>query len=218
MTDRAVSGDDETVAVEPESAAIEADATPETDGTAETGATPETDGTAPETDTVKPATTGTDWSRVLAYGILPGLVLLLALAAAYLKFVDDSVRTDDAVRTETVQAATDSTIKLLSYTPDQVEQQLGDARNLTTGPFRDTYGALINEVVIPGAKEKQIAATASVPQAAAVSADPDRAVVLVFVNQSVVVGTEAPANTASSVRVTMDKVDDQWLVSGFDPV
>lgn len=195
MTDR-----DETAAVEPESTAIEADTTP-----------------GPETATTH-ATPGTDWTRVLAYGILPGLVLLLALAAAYLKFVDDSVRTDDAVRTETVKAATDSTVKLLSYTPDQVEQQLGDARNLITGPFLDTYTALINDVVIPGAKEKQIAATASVPQAAAVSADPDRAVVLVFVNQSVVVGTEAPANTASSVRVTMDKVDDRWLISGFDPV
>jgi Mce-associated membrane protein len=204
MTDRAVSGDDDTAAVEPESTAIEADTTPETEDT------------TPTPETAK--TTGTDWTRALAYGILPGLVLLLALAAAYLKFVDDSVRTDDAVRTETVKAATDSTIKLLSYTPDQVEQQLGDARSLITGPFLDTYTALINDVVIPGAKEKQIAATASVPQAAAVSADPDRAVVLVFVNQSVVVGTEAPANTASSVRVTMDKVDDQWLISGFDPV
>jgi Mce-associated membrane protein len=208
MTDRTVSGDDESAAVEPESTAIEADTTPETQDS-----TPDA-----ETEAATPASHGTDWTRVLAYGILPGLVLLLALAAAYLKFVDDSVRTDDAVRTETVQAATDHTIKLLSYTPDQVEQQLGDARNLTAGQFRDTYTALINDVVIPGAREKQIAATASVPQAAAVSADPDRAVVLVFVNQSVVVGSEAPANTASSVRVTMDKVDDQWLISGFDPV
>ena len=218
MTDRPVSGDDETTAAEPESTAIEADTTTEApDTTAETAdTTPET--AAPDTTPTSHATPGTDWTRVLAYGILPGLVLLLALAAAYLKFVDDSVRTDDAVRIETVKAATDSTIKLLSYTPDQVEQQLGDARNLITGPFLDAYTELINNVVIPGAKEKQIAATASVPQAAAVSADPDRAVVLVFVNQSVVVGTEAPANTASSVRVTMDKVDDQWLISGFDPV
>ncbi|BBY51983.1 outer membrane protein [Mycolicibacterium arabiense] len=207
MTDRTVPGDDETAAVEPESTAIEADTTPET------AHTPPAVGTA-----TTHATPGTDWTRVLAYGILPGLVLLLALAAAYLKFVDDSVRTDDEVRTETVQAASDSTVKLLSYTPDQVEQQLGDARNLITGPFLDTYTALINDVVIPGAKEKQIAATASVPQAAAVSAGPDRAVVLVFVNQSVVVGNAAPANTASSVRVTMDKVDDRWLISGFDPV
>lgn len=207
MTDRTIPGDDETAAVEPESTAIEADTTPET------ADNPPAPGTA-----TAHAAPGTDWTRVLAYGILPGLVLLLALAAAYLKFVDDSVRTDDEVRTETVQAASDSTVKLLSYTPDQVEQQLGDARNLITGPFLDTYTALINDVVIPGAKEKQIAATASVPQAAAVSADPDRAVVLVFVNQSVVVGTAAPANTASSVRVTMDKVDDRWLISGFDPV
>jgi Mce-associated membrane protein len=51
-----------------------------------------------------------------------------------------------------------------------------------------------------------------------VSAKPDHAVVLLFVNQTVVMGTDAPTNTASSVRVTLDKVGDRWLVSGFDPV
>ena len=44
-------------------------------------------------------------------------------------------------------------------------------------------------MVIPGAKEKQISAVATVPAAASVSAEPNHAVVLVFVNQTVVVGT-----------------------------
>jgi Mce-associated membrane protein len=51
-----------------------------------------------------------------------------------------------------------------------------------------------------------------------VSADPRHAVVLVFVNQTVVVGQTAPTDTASSVRVTLDKVGDRWLISKFDPV
>jgi len=42
--------------------------------------------------------------------------------------------------------------------------------------------------------------------------------VLVFVNQTVIVGQDAPTDTASSVRVTMDKVGDHWLISKFDPV
>jgi Mce-associated membrane protein len=51
-----------------------------------------------------------------------------------------------------------------------------------------------------------------------VSATSDHAVVLVFVDQTVTVGRDAPSNTASSVRVTLDKVKGRWLVSGFDPI
>ena len=40
---------------------------------------------------------------------------------------------------------------------------------------------------------------------------------LVFVNQTVIVGNDAPTVTASSVRVTLDKVGDRWLISKFDP-
>jgi Mce-associated membrane protein len=43
-------------------------------------------------------------------------------------------------------------------------------------------------------------------------------VALVFVNQTVVVDKDPPSASASSVRVTMDKVGQRWLISGFDPV
>ena len=159
-----------------------------------------------------------NWSRVLAFGVLPVLALLLAAAAGFLKWQDNSIREDEVARIESVQAAKDSTIALLTYKPDTVEQQLGAARELLTGDFRDSYTALTNDVVIPGAKERQISALASIPAAASVSAEPNHAVVLLFVNQSVVVGTDAPTDTASSVRVGLDKVDGRWLISEFDPV
>jgi Mce-associated membrane protein len=92
------------------------------------------------------------------------------------------------------------------------------ARDRLTGGFRDEYTNLTNNVVIPGAKQKQITAVANVPDAASVSANPGRAVVLLFVNQTVTVGAGVPADTASSVRVTLDKVGDRWMVSQFDPV
>lgn len=158
------------------------------------------------------------WSRLVAFGLLPALALVLALGAGYLKWRDNSVRNGEIAAATSVQAARDTTIALLSYTPDKVEQQLGDARNLLTGEFRDSYTSLTNDVVIPGAREKQISAVASVPAAASVSATPTEAVVLVFVNQTVIVGGSAPTDTASSVRVTLDKVDGRWLISKFDPV
>lgn len=158
------------------------------------------------------------WARVFAYGVLPALALLLAMGAGYLKWMDNSVRDSDIARIESTQAAKDSTIAMLSYKPDTVEQQLGAARDLLTDDFRDQYTSLINDVVIPGAKQKQISAVATVPAVASVSADPRHAVVLVFVNQTVIVGQDAPTDTASSVRVTLEKVGDRWLISKFDPV
>jgi Mce-associated membrane protein len=77
---------------------------------------------------------------------------------------------------------------------------------------------LINQVVIPGAKQQQISAVATVPKVGSVSADSSDAVVLVFVNQAVTVGADAPTSTASSVRVTLEKTGDKWLISEFTPV
>jgi Mce-associated membrane protein len=185
---------------------VEADAEPEAEAPPRSGA---------YALTPKPSA---DWSKAFAYGILPALALLLALGAGFLKWADSSVRDADAARAESVQVAKDSTIRMLSYKPDTVEQDLTSARDLLTGDFRDSYTQLTNDVVIPGSKQKQISAVASVPAVASVSADPTNAVVLVFVNQTVVVGSDAPTATASSVQVTLVKVGDRWLISKFDPV
>ncbi|MGB3485674.1 MAG: hypothetical protein WBB07_26085 [Mycobacterium sp.] len=160
----------------------------------------------------------TDWVRVLAFAVLPVLALLLGATAGYLKWQDSSVRDADAVREASMQVAKDATVRLLSYKPDTVEQDLGSAQELLTGEFRDSYRQLIDDVVIPGSKDKQISAVANVPAVASVSAEPNKAVVLVFVNQTVVVGAGAPTSTTSSVQVTMDLVGDRWLISEFEPV
>jgi Mce-associated membrane protein len=160
----------------------------------------------------------TDWSRIVAFAVLPALAFLLAIGAGVLKFMDSGVRTSDTAREESMQTAKDSTVALLSYKPDTVEQQLTAARDRLTGEFKDQYSGLTTNVVIPGAKQKQISAVASVPGAASVSADPGEAVVLLFVNQTVTVGTGVPTDTASSVRVTLDKIGDHWLISKFEPV
>jgi Mce-associated membrane protein len=99
-----------------------------------------------------------------------------------------------------------------------VEKDLDAARGRLTGTFLNAYTSLTHEVVIPGAKQKQISAVATVPATASISASANHAVVLLFVNQSLIIGQDAPTNTASSVRVTLDKVGGHWLISGFDPV
>jgi Mce-associated membrane protein len=155
---------------------------------------------------------------VLAFGVIPGVALLIAVAAGYLKWQDSSLRESNTARSESAQTARDSTIALLSYRPDTVGKQLGAARDLLTGQFRDSYTSLTNDVVIPGAKQQQISAVATVRAVASVSANPSHAVALVLVDQTVTMGNDAPTATASSVKVTMEKIGNRWLISGFDPV
>nr|WP_234782980.1 hypothetical protein [Mycolicibacter sinensis] len=158
------------------------------------------------------------WIRVLVYGLLPGVALLLAMGSGFLKFRDASARSAEVSRVESVQAASQGTIKMLTYRPDTVEQELDAARDLMTGALWDSYGSFTHDVVMPGAKEKKISAVATVPAAASVSAGSNHAVVLVFVNQTTTVGAESPTNLASSVRVSLEKVNGRWLMSAFDPI
>lgn len=157
------------------------------------------------------------FGKLVAFGLLPALMLLLAGTAGFLSYYDRAARISQSAAQSSVQAAKDGTVELLSYTPDNAKAKLTAARDLLTGDFRDAYTSLTNDVVIPGAIQKRISATARVPAASTTSASATRAVVLVFVNQTVVVGNDAPSETASAVEVTLDKSGDRWLISGFEP-
>jgi len=156
--------------------------------------------------------------RFFVLRVLPALVLLLGAGAGILQWQDSSHRAVENARVDSVAAARDATVAILSYKADSVEQDLRSATDRLTGTFLDSFTDLINKVVIPGAKEKKITAIAQVSAAASVSATAEHAVALVFVDQTITTEGGAPSGTASSVRVTLDKADDRWLVSGFDPI
>jgi Mce-associated membrane protein len=157
------------------------------------------------------------WGRLLV-ATLPALALILALGVGYLKWLDGSERASRVAAEESVRAASDSTIAILSYKPETVDQELKAAAGRLAEPFRQQYTQLVNDVVAPGAKQQHISAVATVPAAASASATGKHAVVLVFVDQTTTIGTDAPTQSTSSVRVTLDKVDGRWLISQFDPV
>jgi Mce-associated membrane protein len=157
-------------------------------------------------------------STSMSSRIAGALGVIFALGAGWLGWQDISDQQARTAATQSVQAAIESTIAVLSYHPDSAEQELGKARDRLTGSFRKDYEKLTKDVVIPGAKQKGISATARIPAAASVSANRHHAVVLVFVDQTTVVSGGAPTDTASSVRITLDKVDDRWLISAFEPI
>jgi Mce-associated membrane protein len=157
------------------------------------------------------------WASIFGYRVVPAIVLLIALGAAYLRYGDTSARGAELARIESVQAAKDGAVAMLSYTPGTAEATLTAAQQRLTGAFRDSYASLTHDVVIPGAIQKQVTATATVRAAAVESATASHAVVLAFVNQAIVVGPDTPSDTASAVEITLDKVKDRWLISGFEP-
>jgi Mce-associated membrane protein len=157
------------------------------------------------------------WTRLLVAG-LPVLALILALGVGYLKWLDGTARESRAAAEASVRAASESTIAILSYKPETVDRDLKAAADRLSEPFRQQYTQLVNDVVAPGAKQQHITAVATVPAAASVLATGKHAVVLVFVDQTTTIGNDAPTQSTSSVRVSLEKVDSRWLISQFDPV
>jgi Mce-associated membrane protein len=194
--------------------------TADTADTAADTAVDETDATADE-GSDEPTTAERRrprWGRILTYGVLPAVVVILSLTAGFAKWAEWRVDDQRTARVESVQAASQIAVAMLSYQPDTVEKDLAAVQDRLTGPFLDSYRSLVHDVVIPGSHQKKIGAIATVAAAASVSVTEDHAVALLFINQAATVGNDAPISTASSVRVTLDRVNGRWLVSGFDPI
>lgn len=156
--------------------------------------------------------------RRLVYGVLPGLMLVLALAAGWLRWYDGSHRADDAARAETITAATEFTITVLSFQYDGIERDLAGAQQLMTHGFRDEFATRARDQIIPDAKARKVGVVAEVPGAGSVQVAGSHAVVLVFADRTVTIGDAEPAEVAASYRVSLDKVDGRWLVADFEPV
>lgn len=157
-------------------------------------------------------------NQLLALAVLPTAAVGLGATAGVLYWQVVADRETAAAVGDSVQAARSTAARILSYQAATVEQDLSTARDELTGPFLDSYTELVNTAVIPAARQRQISAIAEVVGAASISAAPAHAVVLVFINQTTTAGRDAPTVYPSTVRVTLDKVDGRWLVSGFDPV
>ena len=165
-----------------------------------------------------PPAAGRRWARVVAYGVLPALTVVLGGGAGYLTWKVVSAHFVQLAHVESVRAATDGTMAMLTYRPDTVDKDLTAARERLTGKFKTSYAVFTHQHVIPDAREKHISSVVTVPAAALVYATIDHAVVMVFVNQTFVSDSDPPTSIASDVRVTLEKVGRRWLISEFTPV
>jgi len=151
-----------------------------------------------------------------------GAVLTVSAVLAtvlYLTAYQPSRQSGTAAADEAVRAASSATVALLSYAPETLDQDMERARTLMAGDFLTYYSKFTDEVVAPAVRTKGIQAAAQVVNAGLMEIRPNDAKVLLFLNQETVSRERPePALTASSVVVSLAKVDTRWLISALDPV
>lgn len=126
---------------------------------------------------------------------------------------------DDATAHQAIQAASDGAVDLLSYSYTGLDRDFAKAKSHLTGDFLAYYNKFTEQIVGPAAQQGQLTTTAKVIRAAVSQLHPDSAVVLVFVDQTTASKQKPePVKTASSVLVTLAKVNGSWLIAKFDPV
>ena len=157
------------------------------------------------------------WRAILATALV---VATIAVAAGLFFFqYGPAQRVDDAATRQAVQAASDGAVAVVSYSYDNLDRDLARAKSLSTGEFLSYYSKFSQDFIAPAARQGHLIATAKVLRAAAIELHPDSAVVLVFMNQNTASKQKSePLTTASSVVVTLTKVNGSWLIAKLDPL
>jgi Mce-associated membrane protein len=157
--------------------------------------------------------------------LIPAILVLLLLisggAATWLYFqrYQPNQRADPSVGRAVVSAASDGTVALLSYSPESLDRDFASAKSHLSGDFLSYYSQFTEQIVAPAARQKSLKTTAQVMGAAVSELHPDSAVVLVFVDQSTTSKDRPdPSIAASSVLVSMARVNGNWLITKFEPV
>jgi Mce-associated membrane protein len=128
-------------------------------------------------------------------------------------------RISDAATHQAVQAASDGAVAVLSYSYTNLDSDFTKAKSHLTGEFLAYYSKFSQDFIVPAARKGQLTASAKVMRAAVSELHPDSAVVLIFINQNTASKEKpGPLTTASSVLVTLTKVNQSWLIAKLDPL
>jgi Mce-associated membrane protein len=180
------------------------------------------DETAAETGASRAA--GRSWRKVRT-AVLAALLVAGLVAAAVLGWQYREGRQAGQAREQALAAARKAAPVVLSYDYRHLDRDFARARTHLTGKFSDEYRKTTKAVVGPTARKYHGIVKATVvapagggaPAASVVSASPDRAVVLLFVNQvtksTQVTGSRVDLNR---VRMTLTRTSEGWKVSAVD--
>jgi Mce-associated membrane protein len=150
--------------------------------------------------------------------VLAGVALVLAIAAGTL-FAQGRMAAASVQAGEDGRAAARSAAEtLFSYDYRTIDDNLAAGRKVVTGSLAKDYDAT-SKIVKPTAVDTKAIVKATVSEAAVVSADSERVVVLLYLNQATqnknVQGTRMDMNR---VRLTMVQSGGDWKISRAEPL
>jgi Mce-associated membrane protein len=159
------------------------------------------------------------WStpvKVLIGAALLAALVLLTLLALFEYQTWQNSRLESA-RTQALAAAQRATPDLLSYDYRHLQQDIDKAEKHLTGQFVTDYTGTMEKGVTPVASQYKVVVKAEVIVSSVVSVKPDEVVTLLFVNTTTTsTRVEGPRIDQNRVRMTLQKVDDRWLISQVD--
>jgi Mce-associated membrane protein len=128
-------------------------------------------------------------------------------------------QTNDAATQQAIRAASDGAVALLSYSPQTLTRDFSNAKSRLTDHYLAYYQQFADQIVGPSAQRGQITTTATVVKAAVSEMHPDSAVVLVFLRQKTASKDKPePVVTSNSLRITLNKIHNSWLIEKFEGV
>jgi Mce-associated membrane protein len=158
-------------------------------------------------------------------GVVPGwllvgvavVTLLVAGTAAVIAATVPSDRSVEDASAQARAAAERAIVPVLSYDAAHLDDSRADAEGHLTGGYRKEYDKLFDGVIADNAPSTGTVVQAEVVSSGVVRADKDRVQVFLLVDQSRTNKAEPkPVVYKNWVTVTMERVDDGWLVAELD--
>ena len=152
-------------------------------------------------------------SAVAAVTVLAVLAVVTVALAGLVGAKLSSINAVDRTRGDVVSAATSGVASVLSYDYRHLDTDFARAQGLLTPKFRKQYDDTTAKGVRPLATKSKAISSADVSAAGVVDAGRDRAVVLVFVNQTVTNSQlAAPRLDRSRIKVSLVRSHGRWLI------
>ncbi len=146
--------------------------------------------------------------------VLGGFLVVALVTVAALGYRAYAIRPVEAARSQALSTARTTASVLLAYDYRHLDRDFARSEKLLTGDFRTKYLETTKSVIKPSATQTRAVVVADVRAASVISATPERAVTLLFVNQTTTSNRASqPRTDLNRVRMTLERVGDQWLVS-----
>jgi len=153
---------------------------------------------------------------------LPGLSLvivgLLVLAAAVLYFANQRNDQVDESAAEARTLGTTRVEELFSYDYRSIDEEFSEERKWLTGDFASEYKPLIADSFGPQAEETGLVTHARVVAGGIEKSERHEVDLVLFMDIQVQLRGREETISGSRLRVTLQDVDGDWLISSIDPI